>query len=210
MKILLFPGSFKPPHYGHFLVVEKLIKDYDEVFIIISAKPRALDKRFRKIEYKSLSEINSLLNMRAKTKEIALKKYNKMIKDGKIPSIKSEVSKEIWEIYKKYLPNGEKKLKIIATTAKSPLLVAFAIYEKKKDKNNITMIKSDKDISNKRFKNCDKNCKELIMKGFHDLNSSNAREEIRLDNKKKFYKFLPPKLSNNDKNKIWKLLIKSI
>jgi cytidyltransferase-like protein len=36
--IALFPGSFKPPHKGHFEAVEKLLKNADQVVILISPK----------------------------------------------------------------------------------------------------------------------------------------------------------------------------
>ena len=36
--IALFPGSFKPPHKGHFEVVEKLLKTADQVVILVSPK----------------------------------------------------------------------------------------------------------------------------------------------------------------------------
>jgi nicotinamide mononucleotide adenylyltransferase len=42
MKIAIFPGSFKPPHYGHYTLVDKLLQDktIDKVYIIISPIPR--------------------------------------------------------------------------------------------------------------------------------------------------------------------------
>lgn len=38
--IALFPGDFKPPHKGHFEVVEKLLKTADQVVVLISPKMR--------------------------------------------------------------------------------------------------------------------------------------------------------------------------
>ena len=38
--IALFPGAFKPPHKGHFDVVEKLLKAADQVVVLISPKVR--------------------------------------------------------------------------------------------------------------------------------------------------------------------------
>jgi cytidyltransferase-like protein len=40
MKIALYPGSFKPPHVGHFSVVKKLSEEMGEVIVIISKKER--------------------------------------------------------------------------------------------------------------------------------------------------------------------------
>ena len=38
--IALFPGAFKPPHKGHFEVVEKLLKAADQVVVLVSPKMR--------------------------------------------------------------------------------------------------------------------------------------------------------------------------
>jgi len=38
--IALFPGAFKPPHKGHFDVVEKLLKTADQVVVLVSPKTR--------------------------------------------------------------------------------------------------------------------------------------------------------------------------
>lgn len=40
MTIALYPGAFKPPHKGHFDVVQKLLETADKVVILISSKPR--------------------------------------------------------------------------------------------------------------------------------------------------------------------------
>lgn len=39
-KIGIFPGSFKPPHKGHFMVVEDLLLQCEEVIVLISPKER--------------------------------------------------------------------------------------------------------------------------------------------------------------------------
>ena len=38
--IALFPGAFKPPHKGHFNVVQKLLKAADQVVVLVSPKMR--------------------------------------------------------------------------------------------------------------------------------------------------------------------------
>ncbi len=40
IKIAFFPGSFKPPHVGHFTIVKELLQKVDRLYIFISAKPR--------------------------------------------------------------------------------------------------------------------------------------------------------------------------
>lgn len=43
-NIFLYPGSFKPPHTGHFSILETILEKYDnaKIYIIISKKPRYL------------------------------------------------------------------------------------------------------------------------------------------------------------------------
>ena len=38
--IALFPGAFKPPHKGHFVVVKKLLENADQVVVLVSDKVR--------------------------------------------------------------------------------------------------------------------------------------------------------------------------
>ena len=40
IKIAFFPGSFKPPHVGHFTIVKELLQKVDRLYIFISGKPR--------------------------------------------------------------------------------------------------------------------------------------------------------------------------
>lgn len=39
-KVAFFPGSFKPPHVGHYTLVKKLLPKVDRLYIFISGKPR--------------------------------------------------------------------------------------------------------------------------------------------------------------------------
>ena len=63
MKYLIFPGSFKPPHVGHFKIIEKYSKDktIDKIFIFISKVPRLIfppfDKKLSQFNKKELSTI---------------------------------------------------------------------------------------------------------------------------------------------------------
>lgn len=43
MKIAIYPGAFKPPHKGHFLVVKTLVNrpDIDKIIVAISSKERS-------------------------------------------------------------------------------------------------------------------------------------------------------------------------
>ena len=52
--IAIFPGSFKPPHIGHFQVVKKLLenKNIIHIYIVISSKYRTIDNSINKIQKK--------------------------------------------------------------------------------------------------------------------------------------------------------------
>ena len=79
-----------------------------------------------------------------------------------------------------------------------------------KKNDEIILVKSDKNSSNKRFSVFSKlkNIKilEVSIPKFKKFNSSEMRKMIYEKNKKEFIKFLPEKLNNKIKNKIWKLL----
>ena len=40
MKVAFFPGSFKPPHIGHYTLVKELLPKVDRLYILISSKSR--------------------------------------------------------------------------------------------------------------------------------------------------------------------------
>ena len=51
MKVAFFPGSFKPPHIGHYTLIKELLPKVDRLYILISNKPRdgILAKESKKI-----------------------------------------------------------------------------------------------------------------------------------------------------------------
>lgn len=167
-KIVFIPGSFKPPHYGHFTLVKKLLQDktIDKIYVIISPKPRE--------------------------------------------DITAEESKQIWNIYSKLFPSTS-KISIMISRLPSPINMVYAIASKLQEGNEIILIKSSKNIGNTRFKEFKKlepkiKVDEWELKVFKNLSSTNMRKTIRDKNKQGFIKFLPPKLSQNNKEKIWDIV----
>jgi len=53
MKIAVIPGSFKPPHIGHYMMIEKYSKAVDKVYVMISA-PGPTSKSLRTINNKPI------------------------------------------------------------------------------------------------------------------------------------------------------------
>lgn len=74
-----FPGSFKPPHKGHFDTALKMAKQNNFAYVVISSEPR--------------------------------------------DNITVEKSKQVWDIYKKYLPENTS----ISVIAGSPVTVIYQI-----------------------------------------------------------------------------------
>ncbi len=183
MKLAIFPGSFKPPHKGHYLLVKKLLEDksIDKIYIIISNKPRYL-----------LPENE---------------------KSGSVSDIESE---ELWKIYfpKELGKTKDRRLYMMVSTMPSPIMMAYAIADRMLKKGDeLILVKSSKDENNSRFSSF-KNMKKRGIKvdvwsipKYEALSSTNMRKEIYDKDKKKFMKFLPDKLDNKDKNKIWNAFI---
>ncbi len=66
MKIGIFPGSFKPPHLGHYQILEKMLnekKKYDKIYIIISYRPRPLDQNLYEISNLPKESIYQILKI---------------------------------------------------------------------------------------------------------------------------------------------------
>lgn len=156
--IALFPGSFKPPHIGHYNVILELLKmGVESIHIIISAKPR--------------------------------------------DNITAQQSKEIWEIYKQNIKDGN-KLNISISPHLSPIQTVY--FMSKKEPNNIILVKSNKN-ANGRFNKFD-SIKSISIKSNHNISATDMRQYIRLRNKNNTLKYLPNSLPQKDIKKIFKIL----
>lgn len=79
MKRAIFPGSFDPFHEGHELVLQKSLKDFHFIYIVISwneNKPKRFqefDQTFKELEqkFKNKKNIKILVNKSKLTVEIA-------------------------------------------------------------------------------------------------------------------------------------------
>ena len=166
IKVAFFPGSFKPPHVGHYTIVKELLPKVDRLYIFISKKSR----------------------------------------DG----ITAEESLKIWKIY---LSKNDMKKIIIHITDISPII---EIYKSLLNNSlgltvndKIYLIKSHKDVANKRFdlfKKLKLNITEWTVPTFKTISSTNMRQSIIEKNYKKFHKFIPLHLSENKIKDIWNIL----
>ena len=196
MRIVLFPGSFKPPHLGHLKIVETIMKKYkpDSLYIIISNKPRIIEEPFNK----KLSEFSPIeLEKLAKKYKINpdKKSIDQAIKDNIIPSISPNLSLTFWKKFIENIPNND-KIKISISFLPSPILTAFTIAKNKKLTHNdeLLLVKSEKDQHNKRFSMfdaIDAKKEEIIIPTFKDFNSWQIRKAIYNKDWKKVKEFIP-------------------
>jgi nicotinic acid mononucleotide adenylyltransferase len=217
MLISILPGSFKPPHKGHLSILEKLIKKnfFSKIIILISKKPRPLDKRFLEPEkQKKQFLINALKdysihleNKNLKKKDIILLIKN-LIEENKIKTITAEKSLKIWKLYLKYIKQKYKDFKLpkiefrIAATNNILLEIDKTIRESFKEKQSkIILIKSFKNKLNTRFqfleKKFGKYIKVNILPDIKNIHATNIRNALLKNNKKTILSYFPKEL--NDK-----------
>lgn len=234
MDITIIPGSYKPPHKGHLSLIEKLLKKNNNVkiIIIISKKPRSLDKNFLYMEKKSKLELQDALikyfpleneKILSLTKKDIILRINKLINEGLLKSVNEDQSYKIWNIYLKYLQKkySEKKYfkinfpKIIFRKCENNNIISETnkvILElfRKDNAKNIILMKSAKDASNSRFKLLEerysKYIKTQLFPNIKDIDATGMRTSILNNNKTKFIKYLPKDLEEKEINKIWKIL----
>lgn len=204
MKIVFFPGSFKPPHKGHLRVVKSILKNEkpDKIYIIISNKSRLLEEPFqKKLNQFSKNELDKLLikyNLHTK-KEIQNAANNNLI-----PSITPNISYKFW---KEYINNN--KVKIIISSQPSPIIFSFILAKTMlKPNDELILVKSEKDELNSRFSIFDKldiKRREILIPTFNELNSWQMRKAIFNKDWKGLEKFIPKK--NHNLIKILKKII---
>ncbi len=196
MKIGIFPGSFKPPHKGHFQLVKDAIKKdkLDKVIIIISKHSRYLDDKIQNPSDYSKEELSKHFKQSFPTKSAAIS-YTKEAKMGdKVDPI---LAKEIWGFYLSTL-NVLYEIKIGFFF--SPMINSnvYLAKELKRDgdkiKNKYFLYKSSKDEENSRFDFIEKKYgqNEVIfrsMKLKYNINGRDFREDILA--KKDITKYLP-------------------
>ena len=129
--------------------------------------------------------------------------------------VTKEESKQIWDIYKKYLPSN---VEIKISEKSSPISDIFSIIEN----NPNTMfypvvgIRGEMDLGDlKRFDSLEgkfPNFKTIVIKsdeGENRISGTNSRAALIGGEKEKFQTYLPTELSNEEKNKVWSILTKT-
>jgi len=198
MKIAMFPGSFKPPHSGHLKVIETIMKKYkpDRFHIIVSNKPRLLEEPYEK-KLGQLSELElEKIAKKYKIKNVSKKSIENAAVKKIVPAISPVVSIELWKKYLALLPEKmREKVKISISNQPSPIMFAFVIIKSKVKKGDkLLLLKSEKDVDNKRFSifdNLDAKKEEILIPTFKEFNSWQMRKAIAEKDWKKVEEFFP-------------------
>jgi len=126
-------------------------------------------------------------------------------------------SQQIWKTYlnNSKLSNSNKNKVHLSISKKSPILSAYSlISDKLKNKklkatDTVYLIKSSKDIANKRFDMFNRlkvNIVNQTLPKFKTISSTNMRKAIQNNDYKTFTVFLPTVLTEKEKKDIWKNL----
>ena len=200
-KIIIFPGSFKPPHKGHYQIISKLLGDNSVkyIYIIISKKSRPLDEKLLNLYKKSsgnVKEISQKLNIEYTTKSDTIKTINNKICNKKKLCITQEQSYKIWKLYLNLFNKKLKqKVKLIKSEDISPIITVSNLTRKlinEYKQIEIVLIKSDKNKNNKRFNSVKKNkVTELIIKNYKNINSRDFRKLILNNDMVNIKRFIP-------------------
>jgi len=182
--IALYPGAYKPPHKGHFEIVELLLNG-------IQGKVYGLDN------YKDAGPA------------VTKKDFDGIFKADKVVifiggnernGINQKQSEAIWNIYKKYLPNVE-----IIASQKNPMVEArdYAAEYPNEEFFAVTGVRSEEDyIDLRRISTFKKtpNVKGLSVtsKLSSGIRATNFRKAILSGNLDKIKDFFPSKLSSKE------------
>jgi len=171
--IALFPGGFKPPTVGHFVLVNEIAKNsnFNKVIVLIGHKNR----------------------------------------DG----VSKEESKEVWDIYKKYLPSN---VEIKISENSSPISDVASMIKNNPDTffYPIVGIRGEMDLGDiKRFDSLEgkySNFKTVVIKSEESgdrISGTNTRAALIGGEKDRFQTYLPQNLSQEEKDKVWSILTKT-
>ena len=126
--------------------------------------------------------------------------------------VTKEESKEIWDIYKKYLPSN---VEIQIADNASPISDVGSLIKNNPDTMfyPVVGIRGEMDLGDlKRFdsmKGKYDNFKPIVIKGKDRISGTNTRAALIGGDKDRFQKYLPTELSDEEKDKIWSILTKT-
>lgn len=186
--IAVFPGSFKPPHAGHYRIVEELknLKTPDgfhicnKIIILISAKARMAQS------------------------------------DSKTTYVTADTAKELWDLYVSN-EDAQTRIEVRVADHDTPIKCIYDIMLKEMSPGEtLLLVKSDKDTDSDRFNafadfsnQYDLGVK-VIQKGMNifsaGISASNMRNWIADGDENRFKGFLPDHLSTTDRDRAWEIV----
>ena len=129
--------------------------------------------------------------------------------------VSKEESKEIWDIYKKYLPSN---VEIKISENSSPISDVASLIKNNPDTTYypVVGIRGEMDLGDlKRFDSLEgkyPNFKTIVIKSEQKddrISGTNTRAALIGGEKEKFQSYLPTQLSQEEKNKVWSILTKT-
>ena len=172
-----FPGSFKPPHAGHFSVLDRFIKmkKVHKLYIIVSKKERG------GIDQESSYKVWQIYLEKLFKNNPELHKKLVVVKS---PDVSPLITAR--RFAQSLVGRGRKNELILIKSAKDAGNSRFDLFK--------DLVKEGLDV------------KEFIIKKFKNMNSTNMREAISAGDRKEFLHFLPEGLSKIQQEKVWKLV----
>jgi len=195
MATALYPGGFKPPHRGHFEVVKRLLNNTHNGKVYNFDDRETAGSAALKGDTDKVDPIDKVIVF------IGAKDRN---------GISTEMSKSIWNIYKKYLGNVE-----IYSEVPNPMQNASA-YAKKRPQEKfyaVTGVRGEDDLVDLRritsFKNRE-NVEGLIVAAPGGTRATDFRKALLSGNLDQVTDFFPRELTREEILKIVNMLKKSI
>lgn len=179
--IVLFPGSFKPPHGGHFDAVDYFSKlpNVNSIVVMVSSKPRQDAKQLFEITCEQSAKIWSLYCQ-------------------KHPKVRIHIAKAaspVQEVYD-FLSNH--------TNPGDTVILTKGSKDQGEHRFNHAQEWADKNSLGIKIKLVDRPVPFMFSQG-----SSHLRELISKENKPEFIRYLPKHLNAENQDMIWNLILAS-
>lgn len=118
-----------------------------------------------------------------------------------------DVAKEVWLRYLETLPVADQaRVRVIVSRKSSPVLTAMGLVRGMRG-SKIYVIKSAKNVENRRYAMFEKVATELVLPGWENLHSTDMRRALAKKDKKGFMMYVPSKLGKKEKNALYDRLV---
>lgn len=185
LGIALVPGAFKPPTKGHFELVRQLATN-----------------NYKEADWNTMED-GSIEpgSMSGKKPTTEIKEVRVIISNKERNGITAKQSKQIWDVYNKYLPNN---VVIQVTNDPTPVKTAYSMI--KNDPNEmyflVTSLRDESDLPDlSRISSVTKynNARPLIVKSdFEDIRATELRKAVLTNSFEAFKDMIPDKLTDQE------------